>query len=318
MKTKLRVLLVVAIVAMCAVTSMAQLTKGFRGKVIGTDGKPAVGATVTFVNLDETSQTWHVKTDKNGYYTQAGLPYSDKGYDIRVKTDKISSKPKVEKSFLMKLTVINFDLREDAAELKKKIAASAAAEAKKLFGMEDYEGALTKANEAIVAKDNVQAALFIKAASLEKLGNVDGAIEAFESYNSKYPDNPNSVNILGSLAKLYEQKGDKSKASFYEKAFKAKGGEVIGETYNQGVKAFESGDYKTAAGLFRKAMKETPNDPDCHRSLARCLVQLGDYQGTISELETYLKMKPNADDAATWKQAIAGLKAMIAAQNKKK
>lgn len=308
---------VVVLVMMSAVTSMAQLTKGFRGKVIGTDGKPAVGATVTFVNLDETSQKWQVKTDHHGYFTQAGLPYSDKGYDIRVKTDKISSKPKFKKSFLMKLTIVDFDLRKDAAEMKKKIAASPAAEAKKLFNLEDYEGALTKANAALLAKDNVQAALFIKAASLEKLGNTDGAIKAFESYSSKYPDGPNNVNVLGSLAKLYEKKGDKEKASFYKKAFAAKGGKIIGETYNQGVKAFESGDYKTAAGLFKKAMKVTPNDPDCHRALAKCLVQLGDYQGTIDELQKYLKMKPDANDANTWKQAIAGLKTMIKAQKKK-
>ena len=47
-------------------------------------------------------------------------------------------------------------------------------------------------------------------------------------------------------------------------------------------------------------------------------MQLGKYQETIDELKIYLKMKPDAADAETWKQAITGLEQMIAAQEKDK
>ena len=41
------------------------------------------------------------------------------------------------------------------------------------------------------------------------------------------------------------------------------------------------------------------------------LVQTGDYTGTIEHLKIYLKMKPDAEDAQIWKDAIKGLEQMI-------
>ena len=243
-------MLVIVLAVVCSVTSMAQLTKGFRGKVVGTDGKPLAGATVVFTNLDDVSQTWEVKTDEHGYYTQAGLPFADKGYDIRVKTDNMQSNPKNEKAELMTLHVVNFDLREDLAEQKQQVQDRPASEARNLFKMGDYEGAITKANEAVAKDDNVKVALFIKGACYEKLGNVDGAIEAFESYSKKFPDADNSTDVLGYLGKLYEEKGDKKKSEFYKKAFAAKGGKILNQTFNDGVAAYNSGDFAKAVELF--------------------------------------------------------------------
>ena len=212
----------------------------------------------------------------------------------------------------MEMTEVNFDMRKDVVMQKSEV--SAAAEAKKLFEMGDYEGALTKANEALAKDDNVKAALFFKAACLDKMGDTDNAIQAFESFNNKYPGN---VSVLGMLAQLYQTKGNKEKADFYKKAFAAKGGKIKGESYNDGVKALNSGDAKVAAGYFEKATKEDPNDADSHREWARSLAQLGEYQKAIDQLKIYLKLKPDASDAATWKQAIAGLEQVLNQQNGK-
>src|SRR5580698_2605428 len=42
------------------------------GTMIGTDGKPMVGATITIKN--DTGRTFTSKTDKNGSFVQAGVP----------------------------------------------------------------------------------------------------------------------------------------------------------------------------------------------------------------------------------------------------
>jgi tetratricopeptide (TPR) repeat protein len=158
-------------------------------------------------------------------------------------------------------------------------------------------------------------AKLIKASSLEKLERTDEAIQAYEVYNTAYPG---SVDVIGSLAKLYETKGDKAKAEAYKKEFQAKGGKVSGETYNSGVKAYQAGDFAKATDLFEKSIKEDPNDADAHRELARSLVQLQKYQETIDQLKIYLKMKPSASDAQTWQAAISGLEAMIQQQEAEK
>ncbi len=312
MKVASRILGVAVLAMLFTVGSWAQLTKGFRGRVLDRDGKPAVGVTVKLVDQSNPSNVHEVKTDKNGTYIQAGLTYSDKGYKISVKLPGLPEVSKVEKAKLMEMTEVNFDMRKDVVMQKSEV--SAAAEAKKLFEMGDYEGALTKANEALAKDDNVKAALFFKAACLDKMGDTDNAIQAFESFNNKYPGN---VSVLGMLAQLYQTKGNKEKADFYKKAFAAKGGKIKGESYNDGVKALNSGDAKVAAGYFEKATKEDPNDADSHREWARSLAQLGEYQKAIDQLKIYLKLKPDASDAATWKQAIAGLEQVLNQQNGK-
>lgn len=304
---------VAVLAVLFSVGSWAQLTKGIRGKVYDRDGKPAAGVTVVFEDLVTASNHYEVTTDDNGNFTRAGLPYSDKGYKVTVQLPGLPPVTKVEKPKLMDPVDMVFDMRKDVVLQETK--ASPAAEAKTLYEMGDFEGALAKANEAIAEKDNLKAALFFKAAATDKMGDTDGAIAAFEAYQKDYPE---ESAVLGMLARLYDEKGDAKKADFYKKAYAAKGGKIEGQTYNDGVKALNAGEFAKGADLFRKAIQENAADADSHRELARCLVQMGDYKATIAELQTYLKMKPSADDAATWQQAITGLQAMIEQQENPK
>ena len=92
------------------------------------------------------------------------------------------------------------------------------------------------------------------------------------------------------------KKGDKAKAEAYKKEFQAKGGKVLGETYNKGVEAVNAGDAVKAAQLFEQAVKEDPNDADAQKNWAVALAQLNKPAEAISHLQTYLKLRPNADD----------------------
>jgi tetratricopeptide (TPR) repeat protein len=314
MKTT-RVLCVAALAILFCLSSWAQLSKGFRGKVLDRDGNPVAGIEVKFVDQSNPSNHYETKTDASGNFVYTGLPYSDKGYIVTVQLPGLPAVSKASMVKMMEITDLVFDMRKDIV-VRQASKADPAQEAKNLFDMGDFEGAAAKADEAIKAGgENVKPALLIKATALARLDRVDDAIAAFEAYNKAYPGD---VNVLGEMVKLYQKKGDKAKADEYKKEFVAKGGVLTGATYNSGVEALNKGDYEKAAGFFEKAIQEDPKDADSHRELARCLVQMGKYQETIDQLNIYLKMKPDASDAAVWKQAIAGLQTMMKSQNDQK
>ena len=289
---------------------------GFTGIVKDKAGQPVPGAKITIVNLSEESKTYTEKTDGKGQYRRTDLPYTDKGY--RLTCEIPGEQPMTKAVGVQQIAILDGSFTVGAPQEAGQAgapASSKAFDAKAMFELGDYEGALGKAEEAIVANDNANIAKLIKATCLSRLDRTDEAIAAFEDYNK---GNPGDVNILGEIYKLYEKKGDKTKAEQYRKEFVAKGGQITGQTYNDGVNALNAGNAQKASDLFKQAIKENPADPDAHRELARCYAQLGKYQETVDELKVYLKMKPNADDAATWNSAIQGLEQAIQQQHKNK
>ena len=302
MKTVFRLFLAASLMALFAVSASAQLSKGFKGKVLDREGKPAVGVTVTFQDKSTKANRYETKTDEKGHYVYAGLPYSQDGYFISVKVGDLPEVQRLEKVKILDAVEVNFDMKKDIQV--QEIKANPAAEAQDLYKLEDYEGALKKADQAILEGDNLKAAKFMKAACLLKLGRLDESAQAFEAYDVLYPGN---VDVLGQLADLYDKKGDKEKADKYKKAFKEKGGQILGDTYNQGVAAFNSGDAKKAAELFQSAIKEDPADAEAHRELSKAYAQMGKYSLAVQELRTYLKMRPDAPDKDMWEQAIPTL-----------
>jgi tetratricopeptide (TPR) repeat protein len=324
MKLMGRMLAVACVAVLVSVGSWAQLSKGFKGRVLDRDGKPVADCPVIFEDLSNQQNHYETKTAANGTYIYTGVPFSDKGYTIKVKIPNHPELPevsKVDKPKIMEFTEVDFDMRKDLVMKGGEAKPSPAAEAKKLYDMNDYEGALSKAQEAMSETDpnSLKVASLIKASCLQNLGRNDEAITAYEGFNTTYPGN---VDVIGNLAKLYDQKGDKAKADAYKKEFQAKGGKVLGETYNKGVEALNSGDAAKASGLFEQALKEDPNDADAHKNWAVALAQLNKPAQAIEQLQIYLKLRPNAEDAETWKAAISGLQAMIdqqkAEENKKK
>jgi tetratricopeptide (TPR) repeat protein len=297
---------VAALTLLLTAAAFADLSKGIKGKVTGRDGKPVSGALITIKDKGAQNLKWETKTDERGSYLYGGLSTNQDGYLVTVKVEGLPEVTRDCKVKVFEQVEVSFDLRKDLEmkEDKKETKVSAAAQAKDLYGMDSFEEALEKANEAILQNDNVKASSFLKAACLLKLGRLDEALSAFEAYNAKYPGD---MNVLGQLAELYEKKGDKAKADEYKKQFKSKGGQVIGDTYNQGVKAFNEQKYDQAVDLFLTAIKEDSKDADAHRELAKCYSSQGKFSKAVEELKTYLKMKPNAEDKAMWEQAIPNL-----------
>ena len=400
MKGMQRVLIVACAALLMSAGAWAQLTKGFRGRLLDMQGKGVAGVTVTFVDESNPGNHYEVVTDKDGSFAQTGLPFSERGYKITAKVPGLPDMLRMERPKLMEVMDLLMDPRKDIAfmgtvkdaagqplsgvkvtivnlaeETKPKSVktdnkgryksegwpftdkgykitaeipggdpkiktigismigpldvsfdptsssdtgtaastSSAAADAKKLYDLGDFDGAISSADatmaDAAEAPENKKAARLIKAKSLQKLERNDEAIAIFEEV---YKESPEDLNVLGELVQLYEKKGDKAKAEQYKKLFVAKGGAVQGQTYNDGVNAFNSGEFTKAEELFKRAIAEDPNEADSHRELARTYVGLSKFPEAVTELKAYLSMKPNAPDAETMKQALAGLEAMLA------
>lgn len=274
---------------------------GFSGTVTDAQGKPVGGAKITIVNLADESKTKTTKTDGKGNYRAEGFPYTDKGYKITCEI--AGEEPKVRTVGISQIATLDISFGPGSGEgaaSQQAAGPGPAGEAQQLFDLNDYEGALSKANDALATKgldeQSTRGVLLIKARSLEELGRTDEAIASYEEVNKLAPGD---VNVLGTLAKLYEAKGDKAKADAYKKEFAAKGGKIIGQTYNDGVKAFNAGDFAKAAQLFEKAITEDPSDLDAERQLGIVYGALGDFSKAIPHLEKYLKAKPDAGDRAT-------------------
>ncbi len=300
---------------MVSMFSFGQLSKGIKGKVLDRDGKPVPDCVVKMVDKSNSQNKYEIKTDKDGMYVYAGLPYSSEGYLVSVQVGDLPEVQKLIKVKTLEMVELNFDMRKDLVmkEEVKESKPNPAAEAQELFKNEDYQGAILKADEALKGEDKTYEAtvLLIKARSFEKLNKFDDELETYLKYLELYPKSNNEKEIVGRIADIYDQKGDKINSEKYKKRFKELGGTITAENYNEGVKRLNEGNALEAIPFFKKAIEDDPNDAEAHRELARALVQTGDYAGTIEQLKIYLKMKPDAEDAQIWKDAIKGLEPMV-------
>ncbi len=74
--------------------------------------------------------------------------------------------------------------------------------------------------------------------------------------------------------------------------------------FNIGVQAWNKGNAAAAAGAFARAIELDPKLPDAHRQLGYCMVNLGQHDKALEELQRYLEIAPGAPDAAEVKEII--------------
>jgi len=276
----------------------------FKGVVKDETGTPLTSVVVKAVDLDDETKTAQTTTSGKGEYELAGLPFSGKGYTLTV--ERASLPPITQRLSVSQVGVLSADLdlsKPQEAHQVEKI--SAAKEAKDLYGLGDYEGALAKADEALKNTEedaaNRKAALLIKGQCLDKLSRASDAMAIFEEYLLADPQN---VEVVGVLSRLAEESGNKTKAAEYQKKYLAMGGKVTGHNFNKGVEAFNAGDNATAVQFLELAVKEDPNDPEAHKALAMAYARTSNYGGVADHLKAYLKLKPDAPDRAQWESAI--------------
>jgi tetratricopeptide (TPR) repeat protein len=66
---------------------------------------------------------------------------------------------------------------------------------------------------------------------------------------------------------------------------------------NDGMRALDSGDFKSAAGHFRKGVELAPNNPSLHHKLGTALSLMGDTAGAFAQFQEAVRLSPGFSQA---------------------
>lgn len=325
-------------------------TGSLEGDVVGFDGTPLVGVTVTIDRKDIKQHFEVKKTDKKGHYFHAGLPVAF--YRVAVVQDGKElyyfDNIKVPLGDTMRL---DFNLKQEMERAKsqpremtkeeKEAKAKQEEEAKKHDTMKSR---FDKGREYYAAKQFDQAVEEFKAAAeLDPAQHVIFANLA-ESYKNlrKYDDAVQSYSkALELLAAKQESKPDPQiEASYHMNlalvyALAGKMDNAIAETqksaqlnpatgskafYNLGATLVNTGKSSEAVDAFKKAVEVDPNNADAHYQLGICLMSRAQTTaegkvipapGTVEAFQKYLDLQPNGNYAAVAKDMITTLSGTV-------
>jgi len=134
----------------------------------------------------------------------------------------------------------------------------------------------------------------------------DKAVGVYEQLIAASPDNTENY---GLLADCYKQVGNPAKEQeVYQRMGAA---DTSGMAfYNLGNIMFNKDEKEKAAEAYRKALEQNPDHADAHFQLGMTLVGLGKFKEAVTELETFMKLKPDDRKAAEAKSLAADLKKM--------
>ena len=312
-----------------------------RGHVVDGAGKPVPEAEVQFDFVGNIVSTFKTKTDKNGDFTQAGLPVGKwnvtvtKG-DLKAKivgqtvvgNDQVKIRPDIVlRASGGKGSGVPSDLgggsgKADAATEKL------IAEIQNKFKTAVEALNAEKPDEAIPLLTEISTISEKCATCRAKLGEAylkkgiketDDAAKktafasAEEWFNKAIEIDPAQPDSYAGLASLYntQQKFDEA-TKMSNKAIElmaaAPGGGDPAVVYNQGVIFWNQGKVAEAKQMFAKVVELDPKNADAHYYYGMALVNEGKLPDAKKELEEYLKLAPTGDNAATAKAIIAQIK----------
>lgn len=309
--------------ALSATSVEAQMGE-VRGRVIGMDGKPVEGATVTIVPKDPSGQKFQTTSNRSGEFRQARVPAG--AYVITAAKDKLTQSYAIEVKGDLNLEL---KLGESAAAAGKEDDARRAAiqaafsEGAKLSNEGKHDEAIAKFQEVLkeVPKcgecyANIGAVYVMK----------EDMAKAEENYKQALSINPNLVEAYNGLAGIYNsQKRFKEAAAMSAEAAKRSesapggGGGNAGALYNQAAIMWNNpeADPNEIHTILERAIKADPNHAESHFLMGNVLVKMGAasaekmtelFGQAATEFETYLKLAPNGPNAAKAKESFEQLK----------
>ncbi|MSO23612.1 MAG: tetratricopeptide repeat protein [Acidobacteria bacterium] len=321
-------------------------TGSMEGDVIGFDGAPLIGATVTIDRKDIKQHFEVKKTDKKGRYFHAGLPVAF--YRVAVVQDGKElyyfDNVKVPLGDAMKL---DFNLKKEAdrttAQPRELTAEEKAAKAKQeeeTKKQDSMTARFQKGREFYLAKQYEQAAEEFKAAAehdptqhvifanlAEAYKNTRKYDDAIQSYTKALevlavkPDPATEASYHMNLALVYALGGKMPEAlAETEKSTTLNPSTGSKAYYNLGATLVNSGKASEAADAFKKATEVDPNNADAQYQLGICLMSRAQTTpegkvipapGTVEAFQKYIDLKPNGSFAAVAKDMITTLSATV-------
>ncbi len=330
-------------------------TGSLEGDVVGFEGTPLVGVTVTIDRKDIKQHFEVKKTDKKGHYFHAGLPVAL--YRVAVVQDGKElyyfDNIKVPLGDTMKL---DFNLKQEMEraksqprELTKEEKEAQAKQEQEVKKHDTMKSRFEKGREYYTAKQYDQAVEEFKAAAELDPGQHVIYANMAESYKNlrKYDDAVQSYSkALEMLAAKQEAKPDPQiEASYHMNlalvlALSGKMDNALAETqkagqlnpavgskayYNLGATLVNTGKASEAVDAFKKAIEVDPNNADAQYQLGICLMSRAQTTpegkvipapGTVEAFQKYLDLQPNGTYAAVAKDMIATMSTSVETQFK--
>ncbi len=321
-------------------------TGSLEGDVIGFDGTPLVGVTVTIDRKDIKQHFEIKKTDKKGHYFHAGLPVSF--YRIAVVQDG------KELYFFDNIKVplgdtakVDFNLKQEMEraksqprELTKEEKEARAKQEEDASKHSTMKGRFEKGRELYTAKQYDQAVEEFKAAAeldatqhvifanlAETYKNLRKYDEAGQSYAKALellaakPDPATEASYHMNLALIYAM-GGKMTEALAETETSTKLNPATGSKafYNLGATLVNTGKPSEAVDAFKKATEVDPKNADAHYQLGICLMARAQTTpegkvipapGTVEAFQKYLDLKADGPFAAVAKDMITTLSTTV-------
>jgi Tfp pilus assembly protein PilF len=304
---------VLALVVVLAAAAPVAAQSIVRGKVVNAQGQPVEGATVVIEAIGAARRV-EGKTDRQGNFTQVGLPFGQYTITITKDTLKVSQTIMVSQA---RPTELNMTLAPGvpAGGLSPE-EAKAAAEMRALA-----EGAVAamQANRLDEALQQFQQILF----KLPACGDCHYNIGVIYSRQMKYAEaeasfqetlkiNPNHADAYTGLAGVYNATrrldlAAQASLKASELTAVAGGGASAEAQFNQGVIMWNGGKFAEAKVLFESAIKADPKMAMAYYQLGMANLNLGDIPNARAAFQEYLKVDPNGPKAAEVKVFVAQL-----------
>jgi len=142
-------------------------------------------------------------------------------------------------------------------------------------------------------------------------GRTDDALQVYEELIEFDPEN---TDAWLAMAEIYAALGDDAKTeAAYQNVVELDPSNAHQVFYNLGVLKLKAdspsdADRNQAVAAFRKAIEINPNYSQAHKQLAFALLGMGDRSGAKGSLEQYVKISPDAADAAQIQRMIETLR----------
>ena len=272
-------LFTVALIAslIAAVPAFAQSTGMVKGVVLDDKNQPVVDAKVVIEMNGGTGRKFETKTNKKGEYIQIGL--ASGSYKITAEKEKLGSAPAT-------VTVRANSTQE--ANLTLAMASAAATKE-------------AQAKNAAITKT------FDEGVQLSNGGQHEQAIAKF---NEAIAIIPTCYNCYNNIAFSYTAMKDFAKAEeAYKKSMEVKPDDAAAYVGLAGI-LFNTGKSADAKPLVEKAVSLDPNNADAHYIYGMTLVAT-EAAKAKAEFEAYVRLAPNAPNAAIAKSLITELEKQV-------
>jgi tetratricopeptide (TPR) repeat protein len=290
-----------------APSALAQSTM-IKGKVIGADKEPIVGAQITIEFMGGVNRKLQTKSDKRGEFiqllTESGN-YRISATDAKIGTASADTRVNLGRVSEVTIVLVPTTAANDtakAAELKKAFdeGVQASRAGNHDAAIEKFRAALVLAPSCFDCHFNIGVAHMAKKDEKAAEAAWKQALEVKADY----------AEAMNALSTLYnnQKRFDEAAAMSTKAAAAGGGGAGADATFNQGIILWNQGKIAEAKAKFEETIKLNASHADAHFQLGMALLNEGKLPEAVAAFESYLKLAPDGQFATQAKGMIAQLK----------